>query len=306
MLTGCGKNAIMNEDTVLSQDLPLTMRDFDEIRRAEKRHEELTEPPPQWRKGDASTHTPLWLNAELEAYVRAIGLKVARKSGRPDLPYEFYLLDSDEVDIFSVGGGKIYLTRGAFGFIESEAELAAVIGHEIGHTCAHHYMPEKPNRKIQKTYKFLVQATDLAQGVGGPFASGAHHGLRAIGKVAPSVKKRFGQNDEIEADSLGFEYMVRAGYDPRALLYFQEKVSRVRPDDVGPFLELINGHPPFKQRRQILTKHTGSVDAVKLGLQAAVGSIEGISIQRTHPDLESEVQITVAPAGTAPLSAAPA
>jgi predicted Zn-dependent protease len=146
-------------------------------------------------------------NPELQAYVQRVGQKLAAQSHRPGLGYQFTVLDSPEVNAFALPGGYIYITRGILAYINSEAELAAVLGHEIGHVTARHSV-----RQYTAT---------MATGVVGAII-GAATGVRGtqdlFNVLGNAFLSGYGRDHELESDRLGAEYLARAGYDPQAII----------------------------------------------------------------------------------------
>jgi len=146
-------------------------------------------------------------NPELQAYVQRVGQKLAAQSHRPGLAYQFTVLDSPEVNAFALPGGYIYITRGILAYINSEAELAAVLGHEIGHVTARHSVRQYTAAMATGMVGAIIGATtgvrgtqDLFSVLGNAFLSG------------------YGRDHELESDRLGAEYLARAGYDPQAII----------------------------------------------------------------------------------------
>lgn len=151
--------------------------------------------------------TPAYDNAELAAYVQRIGAQVAAQSHRANLIYRFTVLDSQDVNAFATPGGYIYITRGLLAYLNSEAELAAVLGHEIGHVTARHSVRQ--------------QSTATATGLLGAVLAGAT-GVQGVGEAAniagTAIVRGYGREHELEADRLGAEYLARSNYDPQAML----------------------------------------------------------------------------------------
>jgi len=155
-------------------------------------------------------------DAEVQMYVDEVGqrLLMGIEGGVPDLPWEFTLLDSSVINAFALPGGQVYLSRGLADKLSSEAEMAGVIGHEIGHVTARH-----GNQRITKQIGFNVGMGALAIIVG---ASDEDSDIRKYGQIGvPAlafggnvVLLSYGRNEELEADMLGIRYMSRAGYDP--------------------------------------------------------------------------------------------
>ena len=146
----------------------------------------------------------------LQDYVNGVGQKIARHSHRPDLPYHFTVLDSSEINAFALPGGYIYITRGIMAYLNSEAELAAVLGHEIGHVTARHGVRQQS----------AAQAADLGLTIASIFvpqinSPGAKNLTSAIGGALLSG---YGREHELEADRLGAIYLSRGEYDPQAMI----------------------------------------------------------------------------------------
>jgi predicted Zn-dependent protease len=143
----------------------------------------------------------------VQRYVSDIGQRIARTSHRPDLPFTFTVLDSPEVNAFALPGGYVYITRGIMAYLNSEAELAAVIGHEIGHVTARHSVRQ--------------QSGATAAGVGA-MVVGILTGSPDLANVAnmagSALVKGYGRDMELEADQLGAEYLARIGFEPEAMI----------------------------------------------------------------------------------------
>lgn len=146
----------------------------------------------------------------LQKYINDIGQKLAMHSHRTNLIYRFTLLDSKEVNAFALPGGYIYITRGLLAYLNSEAELAAVLGHEIGHVTARHSV-----RQIS-----AARAAQLGYQIGALFVpemrtQGASQLFNILGSALISG---YGREHELEADQLGVEYMEKSGYPSSAML----------------------------------------------------------------------------------------
>lgn len=137
----------------------------------------------------------------LQGYVQSVGNRVAKVSHRSNLNFEFTLLDSTQVNAFALPGGHIYITRGLLVYLNSEAELAAVLGHEVGHVTARHSVRQHG----------LSTMTNLFGSV-----LGVATGSRSVGQITNmlgvGVVRGYGREHELEADGLGVEYLVKAGY----------------------------------------------------------------------------------------------
>jgi predicted Zn-dependent protease len=153
---------------------------------------------------------------ELTRYVNLVGNTVARKSGRPNLRYSFAVLDTDIINAFSCPGGYVFISMGSLDIIDSEAELAAVLAHEVAHVAKRHIIKE-----IEKK-KFL--------NVGGKVVGNYLNADPRIFNMATAhgtelLFKGYSRVDEYQADRLSLSYTSEAGYDPKELLIFLEKIK---------------------------------------------------------------------------------
>ena len=161
----------------------------------------------------------------LQDYVDDIGQKLAKNSHRPQLNYHFAVVDSPQVNAFALPGGYIYVTRGILAYLNSEAELAAVLAHEIGHVTARHSVRQYSAATAANVAAAIggVAVGIFAPQLGGQVAQGVQSLLGITGNVLLSG---YGRSHELEADRLGAEYLARSGYDPQAMI----KVIRVLKD----------------------------------------------------------------------------
>ena len=141
---------------------------------------------------------------ELQQYVEDIGLRLAADSHRPDLPWHFTVVNVTAVNAFALPGGYIYLTRGIMAYLSDEADLAGVLGHEIGHVTARHAV-QAYTRATGGQLGLLVGAIFVPQ-------TQAFGGLAQTGLGVLSL--RYGRDDELQADRLGAEYAATSGWDP--------------------------------------------------------------------------------------------
>lgn len=146
----------------------------------------------------------------LQDYVNGIGQRLARASHRPELEYHFLVVDSPEVNAFALPGGYIYMTRGILAYLNSEAELAAVLGHELGHVTARHSVQQLSAATAANVGVNILQI----------FVPGARGGLggSAVNLLGGALLSGYGREHELEADRLGAEYLARTGYDPQAMV----------------------------------------------------------------------------------------
>lgn len=178
-------------------------------------------------------------NAELQNYVTQIGKALAAQTegDNPSLPWEFTLLDSDVINAFALPGGKVFMSRGLAEKLTTEAELAAVLGHEVGHVTARH--------SGQRVSQSMVVA-GLAVGAG-LAASGSDSDLvrvglpLIVGAGGQGYLLKYGRGQELEADALGVRYMVKLGYDPMGARMVQEVLQREAGSGGQP--EFLSTHP---------------------------------------------------------------
>lgn len=191
----------------------------------------------------------------LQTYLSEIGLKMARVSERPDLPWQFQVVDDPVVNAFAVPGGFIYFTRGILAHMDSEAELASVMGHEIGHVTARHSV-----RQISKQ-----QLAGIAIGVGTVLLPPE---MRGLGQVASQSAQllflKFGRDDETQADGLGLRYMNGQGYQPYEMVEMFRTLGRVSAaaGGAGRVPEWMSTHPDPANRERAIE---GAIRAQGLG-----------------------------------------
>ncbi|HSD65945.1 MAG TPA: M48 family metalloprotease [Vicinamibacteria bacterium] len=150
----------------------------------------------------------LYPDARIQAYVSELGQRLAAKSERPALPWSFKVVDDPAVNAFALPGGYIYVTRGILAHLRSEAELVAVMGHEIGHVTARHSASQMSKQQLAMGGLIVGMAVkpELQR-----FGDLAQQGLGLL-------FLKFGRDDENQADELGLRYMTRVSYDPREML----------------------------------------------------------------------------------------
>lgn len=181
------------------------------------------------------------LDPALSSYVNGVGQKLAAVADRK-LPYEFVVLNNSVPNAWALPGGKIALNRGLLTELNSEAELAAVLGHEIVHAAARHGAHSQ-ERSVLMGLGLLIAAIALADKDYGALAVGG----AAVGTAA--LGQKYSRDNEREADYYGMQYMARAGYDPRAAIKLQETFVRLAEGRNPGWLEgLFASHPPSQER----------------------------------------------------------
>jgi predicted Zn-dependent protease len=171
---------------------------------------------------------------KLSKYIDDLGQKMAKISHRPHLKYEFKVMDSPVINAFAVPGGYVYVTRGILAHLNNEAELAGVVGHEIGHITARHSA-----QKYSETY-----VANLGLGVGSmisrDFANFAGLAAQGLGLLF----LRFSRDDERQSDVLGVEYSTKVGYDSREMSNFFNTLDKMQSkSEQGGLPDWFSTHP---------------------------------------------------------------
>lgn len=196
---------------------------------------------------------PIAQDSALTLYVNLVGLTVAGEAARPDITYRFAVLETPDVNAFAAPGGYIFVTRGALGLMESEAELAGVLAHEVGHVNRRHVI-----EGLRKSD--MMQSVRDEAGITGTTLD------RAVGQGANVLFSGYSREDESEADSLGVEYAVGAGYDPQGLPTFVSHLSRHAGE--GPLADMFATHEAPDARLARLT-HIIARDNLRGGVTLA-------------------------------------
>jgi len=177
---------------------------------------------------------------ELEEYVQAVGMRIARASHRPNLKYSFRVLNSSVPNAFAVPGGAIVINRGLLVTLSSEAEMAAVLAHETGHVTAKHSLA---------AYQRAVAGNALLSGVS--LVAGGGSAAQLLSNVTANlIQSGFSREQEREADALGIDYMVRAGYSPNGMVRLQEFFYKELEGGKNPlWIEGLFRTHPFSRER---------------------------------------------------------
>lgn len=207
---------------------------------------------------------------EALAMVRRIGSAMAANSERPNLPWEFHLLDDAAINAFAYPGGFIFVTRGLLTNLTSEAELAEVIGHEIGHVTAKHSVVAMSQQQLAQIG--LVGASIFSSTV-------AKYG-DVLGTSASLLFLKFGRDDELQADALGFKYSLAQGFDVREAPKVFETLARLS-GDAGRIPEWQSTHPDPGNRAQLAEQRVaklapGALNGTTVGRDSYLKAINGM------------------------------
>ncbi len=201
LLAGCA--TVTNP--VTGQQERTVMDERSEIAEGRKAHEEVLQ------------EYGVYANPRLQAYVNELGQRLAKQSHRKNLEWHFTVLDSPEINAFALPGGYVYVTRGLMAYMESEADLAGVIGHEIGHVTARHGA-QRATRQ-QTAGLGVVAATILGAVLEVKGVSGATDIASTMSQgVAAGYIASYSRDQESQADKLGAEYLARINYDPKNMV----------------------------------------------------------------------------------------
>lgn len=187
----------------------------------------------------ARQHGGLHSDTEAQALVDRVGMKLVEASEASDTPYrfEFHLLaDNQTINAFALPGGQIFITAALASRLETEAELAGVLAHEIGHVVGRHSAEQMAKAKL--TQDLAGAAAIAAYDPNSPASAGTSQIALLIGQA---LNMKYGRDDELQSDYLGVDFMADAGYDPRALIRVMEVLARASSGPRPP--EFFSTHP---------------------------------------------------------------
>jgi predicted Zn-dependent protease len=195
---------------------------------------------------------PLMANDGVQRYVNHVGRWLASQTERPDLPWQFGVLEAPQLNAFATPGGSVFITRGMLERMKSEAELAGVLAHEIAHVLRRHHL-----KAIQKGAQTALAGDALSQALAN--RSGANREkLIALGSEV--FTRGLDKDDELEADRLGVAIAARGGYDAYGLPSVLQTLQAMNPQDSGLAL-MFKTHPAPAERLDALEKLQGLLDA---------------------------------------------
>lgn len=181
----------------------------------------------------SSGQAKIYGDRSIQNYIDRIGQRLAKNSQRPNIPYTFQVVDDDSINAFATMGGYVYVNKGLIAAADNEAELASVIGHEIGHIAGRHGIEQMRDRALSQG---LLSATGLDR-----------NNAVQIG-VELAIARPNSRADELEADRFGLENITKANYAPAGILGFMQKLLQ-RGGSPPSFLST---HPATNERIRIL------------------------------------------------------
>ncbi len=197
----------------------------------------------------------LYQDERLQSYVQNVGQKVVAKSDRPGLPYEFNVVNDSNVNAYALPGGKISITRGLISHMENEAQLAAVLAHEVGHVAARH-AAQGYTRNVLAGLVTGIAASALKTSE----YSGADLLIRSGQLISQMVLMKYSRDQERQADRLSIEYMARAGYNPEGMIQVAKLLKDLNERRPSMLEVMFSTHPPGEERfetaKQLVTSYS--------------------------------------------------
>lgn len=191
---------------------------------------------------------PLVKDEALQKYVNEVGRWVASQSERADLPWHFGVIDSEDVNAFAAPGGFVMITKGLYRKLENEAQLAGVLGHEIGHVVKKHHL-----KVLQKSQLLNLGANVIGE----KFGKNNQTVQKVVGNGAEILARGLDKDAEFEADRMGLVLATRAGYEPFGLAEVLQSISQVSKNSSSVAL-LYKTHPSPDDRLAKLGDAVGS------------------------------------------------
>ena len=242
-LGGCATNPVTGATDIV------LMSEAEEIRMGRKMHEELM------------AKKAAYEDKKVQTYVNRIGQTLAAASPRSELNYTFTVIDSQRINAFAAPGGYVYINRGLLNYLDSEAELAAVLAHEIGHITARHTVRQRTSAMASNIASQLLYVFTGSAGV-----------AQAGNQLGTMWVRGYGRKHELQADSEGAIYMHNADYNPEAMLqvlgvlkdqdqYQKAKAAAAGKKSAGSYHGVFSTHPRNDQRLQEVVRAAGKLEA---------------------------------------------
>lgn len=210
-------------------------------------------------KEDIVKEYRVFKSSDVQTYVEGVARKVTDASDRPRLKYDVTILDTEVVNAFASPGGFVFVTRGLLEVIADEAELAAVLAHEVGHVAAWHGI-SMLERQMGLSFLVALGTITVGTALGG---AAAQMVAQASSTLASLYVLGYSREYELQADEAGLRYTLRAGYDPEAMVTFLQRLKRLEDEESLPAerVELFyRTHPPTKQRIRLARRWLAKTD----------------------------------------------
>ena len=183
-------------------------------------------------------------NQELQRYIASVGQELAGRTHRPDMPYRFFPVNAVYANAYAFPGGTIAVTRGILLELDNEAELAALLGHELGHVNARHTAARMSTGVLLQG--LLGGAGAVAASAGGGASAEALMQLGGLG--AGALLAKYSRDDERQADALGMQYMVQTGYAPRGMVGLMDVLRGMSSRKPSVIDQMFSSHPMSEER----------------------------------------------------------
>ena len=234
---------------------------------------------------------------KLQAYISAIGKRLTAHCERQDIPYHFTLIDSPIINAFALPGGYVYVSRGLLAEMNNEAQLAGVLGHELGHVNARHNM-----KRLQSELGMNI----LVAAVGAATGSSIWQNVSA--QLMGLISQKYSRSQERQADELGTRYMARAGYDPRQMSVFLQRLQQLHSQEPAGLEAIMASHPLTSERiantsllaKKLLKRYPQArtinknsyLNAID-GLLFGPGKKAGFVVNRTYTNVFCRLRFTI-------------
>ena len=192
---------------------------------------------------------------KLQSYVDTIGQRLAANSHRAHLEFHFTVLDSPDINAFALPGGYVYITRGIMAYLDSEAELAGVLGHEIGHVTARHSVRQQSGQFASGLLNVLITATTGNNSLG-----------QLSEQLSTGINRGYGRKHELEADRLGAEYLHKSAYDPEVMF---DVIGVLKDQELYEKALAVKQKRPPKIYHGVFSTHPKNDDRLKTVIRAA-------------------------------------
>ncbi len=173
---------------------------------------------------------------KLNTYLKKVGERVAKASGRPHLPYTFKILKTEDVNALALPGGAIYVTEGLLRDVQTDSQLACVLGHEMGHVCARHSI-----KRLEVRLGYSVLYTLIL--------GGSEKDIQNLANMAFNLTTMgYSRQDEFQSDELGIKYAFKAGYDPYGMAEFLKILKKKHKSSPSRIEIFFSTHPHVDDR----------------------------------------------------------
>lgn len=242
---------------------------------------------------------------ELQAYVNRIGQQLAAQSHRAHLKYSFTVLDSPDINAFALPGGYIYVTRGIMAYLDSEAELAGVLGHEIGHVTARHSVRQQSGQMASGVLGILIATVTGESSLGNLSQT-----------IGTGLVRGYGREHELEADRLGARYLHKVGYNPDTMLevigvlkdqeVYEKALAKKEGREANTYHGVFSTHPRNDERLKTVVREAKKLSEKKYladnrrlyqdlidGMTWGPSPRQGVVVNNrfSHPDLAFALQL---------------